>query len=47
MECKKTTGFIMIEQEKSLDYKARNIEFIEEAPAELIDEVLNYIKGCY
>ena len=34
------TGYIMVEQQKSLDYIARGIKFIEKAPQDIIDEAL-------
>jgi len=40
----KTIGFILADQIKSLDWQARNIEFIEKAPLIVIDEVLSKIE---
>jgi mRNA interferase MazF len=37
------TGFVMCEQVKSLDYRARGLKFIERAPREVLDEVLSII----
>ena len=34
------TGFIMTEQCKSIDYKARKVKFIEKSDKETLDEVL-------
>jgi len=34
------TGYIMVDQQKSLDYTARNIKYIETAPPEIINEIL-------
>jgi mRNA interferase MazF len=34
------TGFVMVDQVKSLDFNARKAKFIEKAPNGLIDEVL-------
>lgn len=34
------TGFIMVDQVKSVDFEARRAKFIEKAPASLLDEVL-------
>lgn len=39
-------GFVMAEQVKSVDYRARRIKFIEKAPEELLDEVLAIIDAC-
>ena len=40
------TGFVMIEQLKSVDFKARNAIFIEIAPAQLIADALEVIDLC-
>lgn len=37
------TGFIMVEQVKSLDYVSRNMQFVEHAPQKIIDEVLEIL----
>ena len=37
------TGFIMTEQLKSIDYKARNIKFIEKANQTTINKVLGIV----
>jgi mRNA interferase MazF len=37
------TGFVMCEQVKSLDFRARNMRLIERAPQELLDDVLAII----
>ena len=37
------TGFIMIEQVKSIDYKARNARFIKSASEDLLSEVLSIL----
>jgi mRNA interferase MazF len=34
------TGFVMCDQVKSLDFRARRMKFIECAPRELVDDVL-------
>ncbi|GJM41996.1 MAG: potassium-transporting ATPase subunit C [Ardenticatenaceae bacterium] len=34
------TGFIMVEQLKSVDYRSRKVSFIESAPIETLNEVL-------
>lgn len=36
----KTTGFVMCEQMKSLDYNARKISFVEKADSEVIETAL-------
>ena len=40
VDSKNLTGFIMVEQCKSIDYKARKIKFVEKADKKVIDEVL-------
>ena len=40
VKSKNLTGFIMVEQCKSIDYKARKVKFIEKADKETLDEVL-------
>lgn len=39
----KTTGFIMVEQVKSIDYKSRRIKYIEEAPVNILNEALSLL----
>ena len=40
------TGFVMVEQVKSIDFKSRQAKFVKEAPQELIDDVLSVIDIC-
>ena len=40
------TGYIMVEQIKSVDYMCRHVEFIETAPTWLLDEVLSILDSC-
>ena len=40
------TGFIMVEQIKSVDFCARNVKLIERAPEELLSEVLAILDAC-
>jgi len=40
------TGFIMVEQVKSLDFRARAARRIERAPDELLAEVLSILDAC-
>ncbi len=40
------SGFIMVEQVKSVDFKQRQIKFIEKAPIETINEVLGILDAC-
>ena len=34
------TGYIMVEQIKSIDYRLRHVQFVEKAPASVLDEAL-------
>lgn len=45
-ECK-TTGFVMAEHVKSLDYKARQIEYIESIDESTLIEILSIISACF
>lgn len=40
------TGFVMVEQLKSVDYAARDAKFIEKAPNPLIEDALNVVDVC-
>jgi mRNA interferase MazF len=40
------TGFVMVEQVKSIDYASRKASRIAEAPVELLDEVLALLDAC-
>ena len=40
------TGFVMVEQVKSIDYRARRAKPIGSAPAPLLDEVLAILDAC-
>ncbi len=40
------TGFIMVEQVKSIDYKSRQIKFIEKADSNILNEVLGILDAC-
>jgi len=37
------TGFVMVEQVKSVDFNARRAKFIEKAPAQFIEDVVAII----
>ena len=39
-------GFVMCEQVKSLDFKARGFKFIESAPCDVVDDVLAIIDAA-
>jgi mRNA interferase MazF len=40
------TGYIMVEQVKSLDYKSRYLKFVEKAPPSTLAEVLSILDAC-
>jgi mRNA interferase MazF len=40
------TGFVMVDQVKSIDYLTRKAKFIEKAPAELVEDVLDVLDVC-
>ena len=39
------TGVVMVDQVKSVDYRARKIQFMEKAPPELLSEVLAILEA--
>ena len=41
----KTTGVVMCEQAKSLDVTARNASFVEKAPKDILEEVIDILIG--
>ena len=43
----KTTGVIMCEQMKALDIHARSVVFYEKVPKDIIEEVVDIIKGFF
>jgi mRNA interferase MazF len=40
------TGFVMVDQVKSVDYATRKAKFIEKAPDELVTDVLDVLDAC-
>ena len=40
------SGYIMVEQVKSIDYKSRKVKFIEKAPDDVLIEVLSILDAC-
>ncbi len=40
------TGYIMVEQVKSVDYSSRELKFVEKAPIFVVDEVLSILDAC-
>jgi mRNA interferase MazF len=39
-------GFVMVEQVKSIDYRARQVKLIEKASDDLLDDVLSILDAC-
>jgi mRNA interferase MazF len=39
-------GFVMVEQVKSIDYRARQVKLIGKASDDLLDEVLSILDAC-
>lgn len=40
------TGFVMVEQVKSVDYQGRAVRFVERAPADFVEDVVDLIETC-
>ena len=40
------SGFVMVDQVKSIDFRARKAKFIESAPTELLDDVIEVLNVC-
>ena len=40
------TGYVRVEQIKSVDYASRSVRFVEKAPQSLLDEVLSILDAC-
>ncbi|MEA5478477.1 type II toxin-antitoxin system PemK/MazF family toxin [Pseudanabaena galeata UHCC 0370] len=40
------TGYVMVEQVKSIDYKSRKVKWIETAANDLLAEVLSILDAC-
>ena len=40
------SGVVMVDQIKSIDYRARRIKYVEQAPSELLNEVLSILDAC-
>jgi mRNA interferase MazF len=41
-----STGFVMTEQVKSVDYNARKAKFVEKAPSQFIEDVVAVVDAC-
>jgi len=44
--CPKVTGFVMVEQVKSIDFRARSAKRIVKAPDPVLAEVLSVLDAC-
>lgn len=40
------TGFVMVEQVKSVDYNARQARFVEDAPLSLVEDAIAIVDVC-
>jgi mRNA interferase MazF len=40
------TGFVMVEQVKSIDFRSRQIRFIEKVPGATLNEALSILDAC-
>ena len=40
------TGYIMVEQLKSIDYVSRKVRFVERAPVAVLNDVLGILDAC-
>ena len=40
------TGYIMVEQIKSIDYGRRQVKFVEKAPGFVVDDALTILDAC-
>ena len=40
------TGFVMVEQVKSIDYRARQAKFVEKAPSDFVEDVIALVDVC-
>lgn len=40
------TGFVMVEQVKAIDFRARQARFIEKVPGAVLNEALSLLDAC-
>ena len=40
------TGYIMVEQVKSIDFVSRKVRFVNKAPSDILNEVLGILDAC-
>ena len=45
-EGQEVTGFVMVEQMKSIDFRARKARRIGQAPAQVLEEALSILDAC-
>ncbi|MCC6743367.1 MAG: type II toxin-antitoxin system PemK/MazF family toxin [Acidobacteria bacterium] len=45
-ESSSLTGFVMVEQVKSIDFRIRRAKFVERAPQLFVDDVLGLLDAC-
>ena len=45
-ECPKVTGFVMVEQVKSIDFQSRKAKHIGKAPEAVLQEALSILDAC-
>lgn len=45
-EGQRVTGFVMVEQLRAIDYRARQVKRIARAPVALVDEALSLLDSC-
>ncbi len=46
-DCENLTGFIMVEQIRSVDFTARKAAFIEKCPPQILANALSIIEACF
>ena len=40
------TGYVMVEQVKSIDFVSRKVRFVKKVPSEILNEVLGILDAC-
>ncbi len=40
------TGYVMVEQVKSVDFVSRKVRFVKKAPSDVLNEVLGILDAC-
>ncbi|MBM4024565.1 MAG: mRNA-degrading endonuclease [Planctomycetes bacterium] len=44
--CPQVTGYVMVEQVKSIDFRARRVKRIAKSPPSILEEVLSILETC-